>query len=165
MFVSGPYVRRNSFSIREVVNHTVSHIMGLHKQLSLDTNTSKMATWSFYALWVTHILSRCADICVLLFVVWNRRNLLENYTAVAKCEIFQKLFQMFLMFTKTGLPSISCNSNWMHWGIQQGWGRPSIQANRSAYCFYGTCPPRLITPRSALAKHAWIAEITILIQD
>ena len=31
-------------------------------------------------------------------------------------------------------------------GLGPGGGDPGIQANRSAYCFYGTCPPRLITP-------------------
>lgn len=150
MFVTGPYVQPNSFSIREVLNHTLSHIMGLTCQKRHSSNSYSL----HFGVISKSIRSRPANLL-------GKLNF--NLTCGDKTYKIPSAFRFF-MLTKTGPQSIPCNSNWMHWGLWHGWGRPSIQANRLAYCFYGTCPPRLITPRSALAKHAWIPEITILIQ-
>lgn len=86
-----------------------------------------------------------------------------SFIKVPSCCLpsWAELRSMAALYSKTGPQSIPCNSNWMHWGLE---GQSSIRADRSAYCFYGTCPHRLINPRSALAKHAGIPEITILIQ-
>lgn len=65
MFVSGPYVRRNSFSIGEVVNYTISQVMGLQKQLRLSESRIRQHDRSS----VTYIL--CVNLYVFFFKTYT----------------------------------------------------------------------------------------------
>lgn len=146
MFVGRPYVCGNSFSIRNVANHSDSHIIGLKRSLNAYAKREKNS--HFFTTFKFHVIITFYEFAF--------------FTTIKHIKIPAVLW--LFIFSKSRLQSMPCNFNWMHWGLKLGWGRPSIQANRSAYCFCGTCLPRLITPKSVLAKHAWIPEITILIQ-
>ena len=70
MFVSRPYVRRNSFSIREEVTLTISRFVVLQTQLGSE-DESKEATWTFLNNFMFHV---CVNVSIIKCTLHKKRN-------------------------------------------------------------------------------------------
>lgn len=133
MFVSGPYVQPNSFSTREVVNHTISHVMGLKKQLSSNVLRCQKMQHGHSSVILHHLCFVFVLISLLfppiyLYVVWNRQ-IFKNVTIKVLFNI--KSLSDFLCSLKLGLGPylvilIECTEGFGTGGVSPV-SRPSAQ--------------------------------------